>query len=174
MDVSCPSLPSIKLVGVELRPRPHHAARICALGCRSAMCNLCIMLVIIFDLPHSRSLRERNFISQPPQSCQEVFQKNFSTQAWITSRLIALPECYRWEERGALVDISFDIAHLSFGRRASLTRVICLSITFEQLLLTALCEIAGAMTHLQLVLEQIRIGDLDGNAPVGTIPLLVC
>jgi len=55
MDVSCPSLPPVKLVGDKLDTRPHHAARICALGCRSAMCNLCFLLVIIFDLPHSRA-----------------------------------------------------------------------------------------------------------------------
>jgi hypothetical protein len=36
-----------KLVGVEPATRPHHTARICALGRRSALCNLCFMLVIV-------------------------------------------------------------------------------------------------------------------------------
>ena len=47
MDVFGPSLPPVKLVGDKLITRPHHAAHICALGRRSAVCNLCFMLVIV-------------------------------------------------------------------------------------------------------------------------------
>jgi hypothetical protein len=35
-------------VGDKLITRPHHAAHIRALGRRSALCNLCFMLVIVF------------------------------------------------------------------------------------------------------------------------------
>jgi hypothetical protein len=44
----------MKLVGDKLITRPHHAAHICALGRRSAVCNLCFMLVISLDSPLSR------------------------------------------------------------------------------------------------------------------------
>jgi len=65
MDVDCPSLPPKKLVGSKPKPRPHQAVRIFALGCRLAVCCLCVRPIMClsfsFALTSTHS-RERSCI----------------------------------------------------------------------------------------------------------------
>jgi len=81
-------------VGDEPRIKPDHAAHICALGRRSALCNLFNLLVIMFDSPHravthfARAL----FYKVAAHDLSRSFSKNISSLGWITRNVLTLPE----------------------------------------------------------------------------------
>ena len=81
-------------MGDEPRIKPDHAAHICALGRRSALCNLSNLLVIMFDSPHravthfARAL----FYKVAAHDLSRSFSKNISSLGWITRNVLTLPE----------------------------------------------------------------------------------
>ena len=84
----------MKLVGDEPRINPDHAAHICALGRRSALCNLSNLLVIMFDSPHRAvtHLARALFYKLAHYNLSRSFSKNISSLGWITRNVLTLPE----------------------------------------------------------------------------------
>jgi hypothetical protein len=95
-------------VGDEPRIKPDHAAHICALGRRSALCNLFNLLVIMFDSPHravthfARAL----FYKVARYDLSRSFSKNISTLDWIMLSGLTLPEKILFREIFDLDEVS--------------------------------------------------------------------